>query len=78
MLALLNQMHLDGRIMEQQKHGIVVCIPKNDNPKTTADSGPITLLKTDYKILARIKANRLRPTPSDMLATPESGLWSAR
>jgi hypothetical protein len=28
MLAIFNRMFLDGRIMEQQKHGIVLCILK--------------------------------------------------
>jgi Reverse transcriptase (RNA-dependent DNA polymerase). len=60
MLALFNRMYLDGRIMEQQKHGIVVCIPKTDTTTTPADYRPITLLNTDYKILARITVNRLR------------------
>jgi hypothetical protein len=30
-------MYLDGRIMEQQNHDIVVCIPKTDISTTTAD-----------------------------------------
>jgi hypothetical protein len=62
MLALFNKMKLDGRIMERQKHGIMVCLPETDNPKTTAESRSIHLVKTYYKILARIIANRLRPT----------------
>jgi hypothetical protein len=66
MLFLHSQMYLDGRIMEQQKYGIVVCIPKTDIPTTPADYRPITLLKY-CKILARILANRLRPTLSDLL-----------
>ena len=61
-LVIFNQMHFDGRIIERQKHGIMVCLPKTDNPKTTAESRPINLVKRDYKILARIIANRLRPT----------------
>jgi hypothetical protein len=67
MLALINQMYLEGRIMEPQKHGTVVCIPKTSAPNTPVDYKPITLLNTDYKILARIVANRLRPTLSELL-----------
>ena len=67
MLALFNQMYLDGRIIEKQKHGIVMCLPKTDIPTKPADYRPITLLNTDYKILARILVNRLRRTLSDML-----------
>jgi hypothetical protein len=58
---------LDGRIMEKQKYGTVVCIAKTDTPTTPADYRPISLLKSYYKILGRILTNRLRPTLSDLL-----------
>jgi hypothetical protein len=67
MLALLNRMYLDGRIMGPQQYGILVCIPKTDSPNIPADYRPITLLNTDYKILARVVASRLRPTLSEVL-----------
>jgi hypothetical protein len=54
-------MFLDVRIIEQQKHGIVVCIPKNDISTTPAEYRQITLQNTEYKIPARIRMNRLRP-----------------
>jgi hypothetical protein len=40
MLSLLNQMYKDGKILEQQKHGIVVCIPKTHGPSTPEDYRP--------------------------------------
>ena len=67
MLLMFNQMYSTGIIRDQQKHGIVVCIPKTTAPKTPADYRPITLLNTDYKILARIVANRLRPILAELL-----------
>jgi hypothetical protein len=45
-LATFNRMFLDFRIIEQQKHGIVVCIPKNDIYTTPAKYRQITLLNT--------------------------------
>jgi hypothetical protein len=42
MLALSNKIHLDGRIIEQQKHGIEVCIPKTENPQK------ISRIETNY------------------------------
>jgi hypothetical protein len=58
MLAVFNQMYLDGQITEQQKHGIVVCIPKTDIPTTPTDYLPITLLNKDYKILAQLQRTK--------------------
>jgi hypothetical protein len=62
MQAIFNWMFLDGLITEQQKHGNVLSVPQNDIPTTTAECRQITLLNTEYKILARIKGNRLKPT----------------
>jgi hypothetical protein len=49
MLAQFNQMYLDGRIIEKQNHGIVVCILKNGIPTTPADCRPIALLNVRKK-----------------------------
>ena len=67
MLGLFNKMYLNGRITEQQNYGFVVRMPKTDTPTTPADYRPITLLDAEYKILARIIANRLRTTLSEVL-----------
>jgi hypothetical protein len=45
----------------QQKLDTIVCLPKSGPKLMPADRRPITLLNTDYKILARILARRLRP-----------------
>ena len=73
MLVMFNQMYSTGSIKEQQKHGIVICIPKTTTPKTPAHYRPITLLNTDYKILARIVANRLRPIIAEILHPSQHG-----
>jgi len=67
MLALFNQMYNEGIIRDQQKHGLVVCIPKKTVPTQAAGYRPITLLNTDCKILACIIANRLRPILDELL-----------
>jgi len=41
--------------------GHVVCLPKKTHPKKTEDYRPLTLLNSDYRILARVIANRLKP-----------------
>jgi len=59
MQAIFNQMYLDGRIMEEQKHGFVFRIHKPDFSTTPADYDPFTWLNTDYKIQSRIRTNLL-------------------
>jgi len=39
---------------------VIICLPKAQENQTAEDYRPITLLKSDYKILARIIAQRLR------------------
>jgi hypothetical protein len=73
MQIMFNQMYSTGNINEQQKHGIVVCIPKTTAPTTPADYRPITLLNTDYKILGRIVASRLRPVLAELLHPSQHG-----
>jgi hypothetical protein len=54
-------MFFDGAITPQQKLGTIVCLPKHSPQLTPADRRPITLLNSDYKLLTRILAQRLRP-----------------
>jgi hypothetical protein len=44
-----------------------VCVAKTLTPWTPDNYRPITLLNSDYKILARMIANRLRPLLQDLL-----------
>jgi len=37
---------------EQQNQGMIICLPKKDCNDTPEGYRPITLLNTDYKILA--------------------------
>jgi hypothetical protein len=43
----------------QQNQGIIVCLPKPNGTQIPEGYRPITLLNTDYKILARIIAHRI-------------------
>ena len=60
-LAIMNHMYIDGIVTDQQKRGIIVFLTKTSNPKKIEDYRRLTLLNTDYKLLTRIIANRLRP-----------------
>jgi hypothetical protein len=57
---VLNQM-LHETTDTQQNQGINVCLPKPNGTQTPEGYRPITLLNTDYKILARIIPHRIRP-----------------
>jgi len=60
-------MYTDGTILENQLKGIIVCIPKHTHPITIDDYRPLTLMNTDYKILTRIIAARLRQFLADVI-----------
>ena len=83
MQAVFNQMYLDGRIMEQHKHGFVLRIHKPDFSTTPADYEIFTWLNTDYEIQYRIRTNRLWPTlfnilrPSQYFGVPVSTIFDA-
>ena len=66
-LNLFSQMFVPGNLTEQQNRGVVVCIPKTTRPNHPSNYRPITLLNTDYKILAHIVANRIQPTLEELL-----------
>jgi hypothetical protein len=67
LLIIMNQMYMDGTILESQKHGIIVCVPKTHKPTSPEDYRPLTLMNADLKLLSRIIANRLRPWLNDLL-----------
>jgi hypothetical protein len=67
MRLLFNHMFGDRHLSRQQKQGVIVCVPKNGRPRIPEDYRPIALLNTDYKILARLIAARLRPILADLL-----------
>jgi hypothetical protein len=58
-------MFVPGNLTEQ-KRGVVVGITKTRSFQPS-DYRPITLFSTDYKILARIVAKRVRPTLEDLM-----------
>ena len=61
MVEIFNQMFWDGHVTPRQKQGEVICLPKKRGTIEPRDLRPITLLNTDYKILAGIVVQRLRP-----------------
>ena len=68
-LQIVNCMFTEGACTRQQKHGSIVCLPKSQYPITPEDYRPLTLLNTDYKLLTRIIARRLKTWTEDILHT---------
>ena len=66
---VLNDMFLHKRITMQQKQGIIICLPKASHGDTPHQYRPISLLTTEYKLLARIMAHRLQVILEDQALT---------
>ena len=66
---MLNDMFLHKRITLSQKKGIIICLPKTNNRDTLDSYRPISLLNTEYKLLARIMATRLKPILTALMPT---------
>ena len=57
------------------KNGVIICLPKPGGSHEPSDFRPITLFNADYKRLARITVQRLRPLMAEHLqATPFCGV----
>jgi len=82
-LELFAEMLSTGRLVDQQKLGVIVCTPKTKHPIEPKAYGPITLLNTDYKIIARTLAGRVRTVlgnilhPSQYCGTPDKSIFDA-
>jgi hypothetical protein len=70
LMHILNDMFLNRHITVNQKQG-TICLPKS-HPSTTPDTyRPISLLNTEYKLLTRIMAHRLKPILAEQLSTDQ-------
>jgi len=72
-VEFFNEMLITGIIHEHQKRGIVICIPKQTRPITPEGYRPITFMNSDYKMLARIMAHRLKPALKEILHPNQYG-----
>ena len=68
-----------GQLSPSQKRGVITLVPKKDKDLTDLKSWrPLSLLNTDYKILAKLLANRLRPVLSDIINPDQIGYMKNR
>jgi len=67
LLDVLNNIYIEGEASTGQKHGHIVRLPKVNNPVSPEHYRPLTILNTDYKLLIRILAYRLRPWMEEVI-----------
>ena len=68
LLQIMNNMYSNEPLRAHQARGLMVYIPKKPNPIRITEYRPLTLLNSDYKILARVIANRLKPILHDIIS----------
>ena len=59
--SVFNNAHLQKKLSNSQRQAFVKFLPKSFHPSSVKDWRPISLLNVDYKILATVIANRLKP-----------------
>ena len=64
-------MYTKGIISDYQKFGIIFCITKQPHATQAEHYRPLTILNTDFKLVTRIIANRLRPWMQDLLQSSQ-------
>ena len=65
----MNHVYIHKSMTRRQQHGIIASLPKNNGGITPAGYRPISLMNTDYKLLARIMARRLTPVLEEQLTS---------
>ena len=65
---VINNCYLNGSMSKSMRAAIVTLLPKKGNLKELANWRPVSLLNTDYKILARIITKRLMEDVKDQIS----------
>ena len=79
LLSSFNYSLQKGMLSHSQRNGVITLLPKKDkDPLQVKNYRPITLLTTDYKILAKCFANRLKCYMHDLIHTDQSGFMKGR
>ena len=68
-----------GKLGQSGRRGIITLLPKKGkDPRIVKNLCPITLLNTEYKILAKTMANRLKTILPEIISDAQSGFMEGR
>ncbi len=78
-LESLNYAYVKGELSIDQRRGIITLIPKKDKKRTLLKNWrPISLLNTDYKILTKALASRLKKALPLIIDPDQTGFLEGR
>ncbi len=76
---MFNECAVNGELTESMKQGVITLLPKPNKDILHLDNWrPITLLNSDYKLLASLYANRLKPCLEEIVSATQSGFMKGR
>ena len=79
LLELFNEIRERQEMTRSMKRGIMSLLPKrNKNSTEIRNLKPLTLLASDYKILAKIMANRLKKVLPSIIGEQQTGFMAGR
>ena len=67
-----------GQLNSSAKKGLITLIPKKADPHYIKNWRPLTMLNTDYKILAKLLALRLKKVLADIIGPQQTGFMEGR
>ena len=71
--------HDHGFMSSSQRNGIITLLPKKDkDPLYVKNHRPISLLNTDYKLIAKVMANRLKVCLHQIIHEDQTGFMKGR
>ena len=78
LLKSLNEAYEKGKLSYSQRRGIIKLLYKKNDKTPLNNWRPISLLNTDYKILAHVLANRLKNVIEKLINTDQTGYIKGR
>ena len=74
----LNEAYTQGELSESQKQGVLTLLYKKGDKRNLDNWRPISLLNTDYKIIARVMSHRLQKVLHKIISCDQTGYIKGR